>query len=106
MLLTTQNNLEGYAVVETIGIVQGNTVRARNIGRDIVAGFKKLRGGEISEYTELLMEARREALARMEKEATRLGADAIVAVRFETSDIMQAAAELYVYGTAVKLKQL
>ena len=105
MLLTTQDNLEGYEVVETFGIVQGNTVRARHIGRDFMAGMKKIVGGEISEYSELLIESRKEALDRMVAQARSLGADAVVAVRFETSDIMQGAAELFVYGTAVKVKR-
>jgi uncharacterized protein YbjQ (UPF0145 family) len=105
MLLTTQDNLEGYEVVETFGIVQGNTVRARHVGRDFMAGLKNIVGGEISEYSELLIESRKEAINRMVAQARSLGADAIVAVRFETSDIMQGAAELFVYGTAVKVKR-
>ena len=105
MLMTTQNTLEGYEIAETFGIVQGNTVRARHIGRDITAALKKIVGGEITEYSELLQESRKEAVSRMVAEAQRLGADAIVCVRFETSDIMQSAAELFVYGTAVRLKR-
>ena len=105
MLMTTQDRLDGYEIVETFGIVQGNTVRARNIGRDFMAGLKNLVGGEISEYSALLIESRKEAISRMVAQAQSLGADAVVAVRFETSDIMQGAAELFVYGTAVRLKR-
>lgn len=106
MLLSTQDNLEGYEVVETFGIVQGNTVRARHVGKDIMAGLKSIVGGEIGEYSELLIESRKEAINRMVSQARALGADAIVAVRFETSDIMQNAAELFVYGTAIKVKRI
>lgn len=104
MLMTTQDKLENYEIVETLGLVQGNTVQTRHVGRDIMAGFKTLVGGEITGYTELLQTARKEAIGRMIMEAEILGANAVVAVRFETSDIMQSAAELFVYGTAVKVK--
>lgn len=105
LLMSTLDRIEGYEIIETLGIVQGSTVRGRHIGRDIMAGLKNIVGGEISEYSTLLMESRREAVERMEKEATRIGADAIVGIRFETSDIMQTAAELFVYGTAVQLRK-
>lgn len=91
-------------IVETIGIARGSTVRARNIGRDIFAGLKNIVGGEISEYTKLMADAREEALQRMTKDAERLGADAIINVRFMTSSVMSGASEMLAYGTAVKLK--
>jgi uncharacterized protein YbjQ (UPF0145 family) len=84
-------------------LVRGSTVRARNVGRDLFAGLKNLVGGEISEYTKLLADAREQAIERMLKDAERLGADAIVNVRFTTSQVMQGAAEMLAYGTAVKL---
>lgn len=105
MLMSTQNEVAGYEIVEVIGIVQGNTVRARNIGRDFVAGLRNIVGGEITEYTELLMQSREEAIKRMVDKAQTLGANAIVAVRFETSDIMDTASELLVYGTAVVVEK-
>jgi uncharacterized protein YbjQ (UPF0145 family) len=106
MLMTTQDQPAGYEIVEVIGVVQGNTVRARNIGRDFLAGLRNVIGGEITEYTELLSQAREQAIKRMTDKAAVLGANAIVAVRFETSDIMQAAAELFVYGTAVVVRKI
>ncbi|MBN1900844.1 YbjQ family protein [Candidatus Sumerlaeota bacterium] len=104
MLITTQDELSGYEITETLGLVKGNTVRARHIGKDILAGFRNVVGGEIDEYTKLLAESREQSIDRMIEDARRLGADGIVCVRFTTSSIMQAAAELFVYGTAVKLK--
>lgn len=103
MLATTTPTIPNKDISEVLGIVRGNTVRARNIGRDIFAGLKNLVGGEIEGYTKLLTEARNEAVERMIQEATELGADAIVNVRFATADVMQATAEILVYGTAVKL---
>lgn len=105
VLMTTQDRIDGYEIAETLGIVQGNTVRARHIGRDFMAGLKTIVGGEIREYSELLNEARQESMDRMAKHAELLDADAIVAIRFETSDVMQGVAELFVYGTAVRLKR-
>ena len=84
---------------------RGNTIRARNIGRDIIAGLRTIVGGEISGYTVMMNEAREEAVKRMQEEAQKLGADAIISVRFTTSTVMQGAAELLAYGTAVKLKK-
>ena len=104
MLLTTQNTLEGYEIVETFGVVRGNTIRARNIGRDIVAGLRTLVGGEITEYTKLMAEAREQATDRMIAEAQKSGANAVVGVRFTTSTVLQGAAELLAYGTAVKVQ--
>ncbi len=105
MLLTTQDTLEGYEVTETLGLVRGNTVRARHIGKDILAGFRNIIGGEIIEYTKLLAESREQSIDRMVEHAHSMGADGIVCIRFTTSSIMQAASELFVYGTAVKLKK-
>lgn len=104
MLYVNTETIAGKEISESIGIVRGSTVRARNIGRDIFAGLKNIIGGEISENTKLLADSREEALERMLKDAQRLGADAVVGVRFSTSQIMQGAAEIMAYGTAVKLK--
>jgi len=104
MILTTLNNLPGKQIKESLGLVRGNTIRAKNIGKDIIAGFRNIVGGEIKEYTEALNEAREEAMKRMLKNAEDLGADAIIGIRFTTSQIMSGAAELLVYGTAVKLE--
>ena len=103
MILTTVNNIPGKQIRETLGLVRGNTIRAKHIGKDILAGFRNIVGGEIKEYTEALNEAREEAMKRMLKQAEELGADAIIGIRFTTSQIMSGAAELLVYGTAVKL---
>ena len=103
MMLTTSNNVPGRQIRETLGLVRGNTIRAKHIGKDILAGLRNIVGGEIKEYTEALNEAREEAMRRMLKQAEELGADAIIGIRFTTSQIMSGAAELLVYGTAVKL---
>lgn len=103
MIIVNTETLPGYEATQTLGIVQGNVVRAKHVGRDIAASFKNIVGGELKGYTELLTEARRDAIARMMAQAAELGADAVVNVRFSTSAITQGAAELYVYGTAVKL---
>ena len=105
MLLTTQDSFSNYEIVKTLGIVRGNTVRARHAGKDILAGFRNIVGGEIGEYTKLLAESREQSIDRMIEAAESLGADGIVCIRFTTSSIMQAAAEMFVYGTAVKLKK-
>ena len=105
MLLTTQDNFSKYEIVETLGIVRGNTVRARHVGKDILAGFRNIVGGEIEEYTKLLAESREQSIDRMITVAEDMGADGIVCIRFTTSSIMQSAAEMFVYGTAVKLKK-
>ena len=102
MLFVTTETVPGKEIVETLGIVRGSTVRARNIGRDMFAGLKNLVGGEISEYTQLLAEAREQALKRMLMDAQKLGAHAVVNVRFNTSQVTQGAAEMLAYGTAVK----
>lgn len=105
MLLTTQDNFSNYEISETLGIVRGNTVRARHAGKDILATFRNIVGGEIEEYTKLLAESREQSIDRMIEAAGKLEADGIVCIRFTTSSIMQAAAEMFVYGTAVKLKK-
>ena len=105
MQITTQDTFKDQEIVETLGLVKGNTIRARHIGRDIMAGLRTLVGGEIKEYTKMLAEAREQAMDRMIADAKSKGADAIVGFRFATSPVMQGAAELLAYGTAVKLKE-
>lgn len=104
MIITNTESVPSKEIGEILGIARGSTVRARNVGRDIFAGLKNLVGGEISEYTKLQAEAREQALQRMEQDAHRLGADAVVNVRITTSMIMQGCSEILVYGTAVKFK--
>ncbi len=104
MIVTTTDYVPGKKVKEILGIATGNSVKAKNIGRDIMAGLKNLAGGEINEYAELLKDSRDEAMERMTKNAETLGADAVICVRFGTSSVMQGAAELLAYGTAVKLE--
>ena len=101
MIVTTTDTIVGKRIVRTLGLVRGNTIRARHLGRDIVAGLRGVVGGEISEYTKLMAEAREQAVDRMVEEAQKLGANAVVEVRFSTSEVMKAAAELLVLGTAV-----
>ncbi len=101
MIISTTDEIPGKKSVKMLGLVRGNTIRARHLGKDIMAGLKNLVGGEIYEYTKLMAESREQALDRMAEEAERLGANAIVGVRFTTSMIMGAAAELLAYGTAV-----
>jgi len=104
MLITTSETIKGKEIIQTLGLVKGNTIRARWFGRDIAAGLKTLIGGEIKGYTDLLTKAREEAIDRMKQEAKKLKADAIIMVRFASSDVMKGASEILVYGTAVKLK--
>ena len=104
MLMTTSESVPGHEVAETLGLVTANSVRARNIGRDILAGLKNITGGEIGAYRQLLVESREQALEQLEEQARALGADAIVAVRLSTAEVMQGAAEILAYGTAVKLR--
>jgi uncharacterized protein YbjQ (UPF0145 family) len=101
MVVVNTETIPGHAIREVKGLVQGNTIRAKHVGRDIVAGLKNIVGGELKGYTELLTEARREAMERMIAQAQQLGANAVVNVRFTTSAVTQGAAELYAYGTAV-----
>ncbi len=105
MILVNTEFIPGYRVVETKGLVQGNTIRAKHLGRDIAAGFKNLVGGELKGYTELLTESRRQAIERMIGQAQQLGANAVVNVRFTTSAVTQGAAELYAYGTAMVVEE-
>jgi uncharacterized protein YbjQ (UPF0145 family) len=104
MKMVSTETIPGHEIISTLGVVRGSTVRARNIGRDIFAGLKNIIGGEIEEYTRLAADSREEALERMAQDAERLGADAVVGVRFTTAMIMQGASEMLAYGTAVKLK--
>lgn len=104
MILTTTETVPGRDVSDVLGLVKGNVVRARFVGRDIVAGLRTLVGGEVNEYTKLMAESREQALDRMIEDAKALGADAIVNIRFSTSLIMQGSSEILAYGTAVRLK--
>lgn len=101
MLLTTTDTIEGKKIVKTLGLVRGNTIRARHIGNDIMASLKNVVGGEISNYTKMMAESREQALDRMVEEAQGKGANAIVQMRFATSMVMTSAAEILAYGTAV-----
>jgi uncharacterized protein YbjQ (UPF0145 family) len=104
MLITNIEYLPNKEIIEHFGIVSGSTVRAKHMGRDIMAGVKNIFGGELKGYTELLSESRDEAISRMIEQAESLGANAILNVRFSTSSIAAGAAELYVYGTAVRVQ--
>lgn len=104
MLLSNMETIPGKEIREFYGVVTGSTVRTKHIGRDIMAGLKNLVGGELVGYTELLQEARDDALERMKAQAMSLGANAVVNVRFSTSSVTQGAAELFAYGTAVKVE--
>ena len=104
IIISTSEQIPNKKVVEIIGVVKGNTVRSRNIGRDIGAGLKSIVGGEVKTYTEMISHARDEAFNRMANEAIKLKADAIINVRFTTSMVMQGTSEMLAYGTAVKLK--
>lgn len=106
MILVNTPNVDGYEITESLGLVRGNTIRAKHIGKDFMAGIRMMVGGEIKEYTEMLTEARNEAILRMQAEAGGRSADAVVNVRFVTSQVMTGAAELLAYGTAVKLRKV
>jgi uncharacterized protein YbjQ (UPF0145 family) len=103
IIVTTAFDVPGRKIVNVLGISRGNTVRSRNLGRDIIAGFKNLIGGEIKSYTEMAAQSRDEALNRMINDAIKMGADAIIGFRFTSSTVMQASSEILAYGTAVKL---
>ena len=103
MLMTNLESVPGRCILRHMGLVQGSTVRAKNVGRDIMAGLKNLVGGELKGYTELLQEARQEAMDRLAQQAEAIGANAVLNVRFTTSSVAQGAAELLAYGTAVEL---
>ncbi len=104
MIIVTSDHIEGKKTVKTLGMVKGSTIRARHMGRDIVAGLRSIVGGEISEYTKLMAEAREQAIQRMTEQAEEMGANAIVDTRFVTSMVMSGASELLVYGTAVMVE--
>ena len=104
MIVVNTEIIPGFEILELKGLVQGNTIRAKHLGRDIAASLKNLVGGELKGYTELLTEARRQSLERMMSQAQQLGANAVINVRFTTSAITQGAAELYAYGTAVTVR--
>lgn len=104
MIMTTSNQVDGQTITKTIGVVKGSTIRAKHIGKDIMAGFRNLAGGEITEYTLMMAEAREEAVKRMMEDATKQGANAIVGMRFATSMVMQNAAEVLAYGTGVVIE--
>ena len=104
MICITTNEVPGKKVVKTLGMVKGNTIRSRHLGRDIVAVFKNIVGGEIEDYTKMMAEAREQSMDRMIEDAKDLDADAIIGIRFATSYMMSNASEILVYGTAVKLE--
>ena len=105
MITVTSDTITGMKIVKTFGLARGNTIRARHIGKDIMAGLRNLVGGEIMEYTKLMAESREQAIDRMIQEAERMGANAVVCLRFTTSVIMGGAAELLSYGTAVYVEE-
>ena len=105
MITVTSDTIPGKKITKTFGLVRGNTIRARHVGKDIIAGLRNMVGGEITEYTKLMAESREQAIDRMIQEAERMGANAIVSLRFTTSVIMGGAAELLSYGTAVYVEE-
>ncbi len=104
MIVVSTDNVTGSEITEVLGLVRGNTVRAKNIGRDFLAGIKNIMGGELTAYSELMQESREQATQRMITEAEAYGADAVVAVRYTTAAVANGAAEILSYGTAVKLR--
>ena len=104
MVLTNVENVPGKKIVEHFGLVQGSTIRAKHVGRDIMASLKNLVGGELKGYTQLMAESRKEATERMVKQAEQVGANAVVNIRYATSSVAQGAAELFAYGTAVRVE--
>jgi len=104
MILTTANDVAGNKIVKTLGLVRGNTIRARHVGRDIMAALRGIVGGEVTDYTKMMAEAREQSIDRMMEEAKSLEANAIVAIRFSTSYMMASASEILVYGTAVVIE--
>jgi len=105
MLITNTERIDGKEITEILGLVRGNSTRARFFGRDIIAFFKNIAGGEISEYSDLLTSTRNAAIDRMMEEAQKLGADAVINVRFNTANVAQGVSEILAFGTAVKLKE-
>lgn len=106
MILTNLETVPGYVITDHLGLVQGNTVRSKHVGRDIMAGLKNIIGGELVGYTELLGDARQEATERMVTNAEDMGANAVINVRYSTSSVSVGASELYVYGTAVRMSEV
>ena len=104
MLISTTNEIHGRQVDRSMGIVTGNTIRAKHIGKDIVASLRQIVGGELKEYSEMLSEARNQAIRRMEHNAKEMGADAVIGMRLTTAAVAAGSAEILAYGTAVKLK--
>lgn len=104
MIVVTTDRIEGKQVVKTLGLVRGSTIRARHVGRDIMAGLRNIVGGEITDYTKMLAESREQALQRMVEQAEGMGANAILSTRFVTSMVMSGASELLAYGTAVVIE--
>ncbi len=104
MIITTSAQIEGKTIAKTVGLVKGSTIRARHLGRDIMAGLRSMVGGEVTEYTKMMAEAREQAIQRMIEDAEKQGANAIVSMRFTTSMIMSGASEILAYGTGVVLK--
>lgn len=106
MIVSTVSDVPGYRIVKNLGLVRGSSIRARHLGKDVLAVFRNIAGGEIREYTKMLAEAREQAVDRMIEEAKALDADAIIGLRFQTSTVMSGAAEMLCYGTAVSLESL
>jgi uncharacterized protein YbjQ (UPF0145 family) len=104
LIILTTDYVPGHDVIEALGVVRGSTIRAKHIGKDIIASLRTLVGGEVKEYTEMLVEARNESMRRLEAQAESIGADAVINLRFVTSQVMTGAAELLAYGTAVRLR--
>ncbi|MCG8466913.1 MAG: YbjQ family protein [Gemmatimonadetes bacterium] len=105
MIISPRNDLAGHRIREEYGLVRGSTIRARHLGRDILAGLKSIVGGEIQEYTKMMAEAREQAIDRMERDAEKMGANAILGVRFSTAYVMGGTAEIMVYGSAVRVER-
>jgi len=105
MIVTSRNDLAGHVIRQELGLVKGSTIRARHLGRDILAGLKSIVGGEIQEYTKMMAEAREQAIDRMKREAREAGANAVVGVRFSTAYVMGGTAEIMVYGSAVRAEE-
>ncbi|OGN98211.1 MAG: hypothetical protein A2Z77_03320 [Chloroflexi bacterium RBG_13_51_36] len=103
MIVVTTEHIEGKTITETLGLVRGSTIRARNLGHDVMAGLRNIVGGEITDYTVMLTQAREEALQRMVEQAEKMGGNAVICTRFATSMVMSGAAEMVAYGTAVKV---
>lgn len=104
MIITTAESIEGKNIVKTVGLVKGSTIRARHVGRDIMAGLRGIVGGEITDYTKMMAESREQAIQRMEEDAKAQGANAIIAMKFVTSMVMQNASEILAYGTGVVIE--